>query len=66
MSFPEAFKELLAGKRIRRKNFKGYWFQDPESGLCMIHLENGKEISYGKLDLTIRNCAASDWEVVEA
>lgn len=65
MSFAEAYKEMLAGKKVRRAGFGGYWFINPEDGIFMIHLPNGKEITYGKLDLTVKSCAANDWEVVE-
>ena len=64
MSFTEAFKEMIAGKKIRRPSFKGYWFIDQETGIVTIQLESGKDITYGKLDITIRNCVANDWEVV--
>ena len=64
MSFTEAFKEMIAGKKIRRPSFKGYWFIDQETGIFTIHLERGKDITYGKLDITSRNCVANDWEVV--
>jgi hypothetical protein len=65
MSFTDAYKEMLAGKKIRRPGFKGYWFINPENGIFAIHLANDKEINYGKLDLTVKNCAANDWEVVD-
>jgi len=64
MPFAEAYKLMLQGRKIRRPCFKGYWYIDPEQGICKIHLANGHDIYYGKLDLTIRNCAANDWEVV--
>ena len=71
MNFTEAYKEMLAGKRVKRPSFKGYWFIDSETGLVTIHLaatKNNpveKDITYGKLDITIKNCAAEDWEVVK-
>ena len=65
MNFTEAYKLMMGGKKIKRPCFKGYWFSDPETGNIMIHLENGREISYGNLNITIKNCAASDWEVVQ-
>ena len=72
MTFTDAYKEMIAGKKIRRHGFKGYWYISPETGLVTIHLAGTKanpvekDITYGKLDITIKNCAASDWEVVEA
>lgn len=52
-------------KKIARPSFKGYWFLDGVTGKLVIHLGNDKEISYGKLDLTVRNCLADDWFVLE-
>lgn len=65
MSFSEAYKLMLSGKKIKRPSFKGYWFINQEDGIFMIHLASGKDISYGKLDVTIKNCLANDWEIVE-
>ena len=64
MNFSDAYKEMVAGHKIRRPSFKGYWFLNPETGIVTIHLENGKDIEYGKLDITVKNCAANDWVVV--
>lgn len=65
MNFAEAYKEMQAGKKVKRPGFKGYWAINPEDGQAYIHLQDGKDISYGKLDITIKNAAATDWEVVE-
>lgn len=65
MHFAEAYKQMVGGKKIRRPSFKGYWFINPETGIFTIHLENGKNIEYGKLDITVKNCLANDWEVIE-
>lgn len=65
MNFADAYKEMVKGKKIKRPNFKGYWFIDPETGVTTIHLADGKEITYGNLNITVKNCAANDWEVVE-
>ena len=65
MSFAEAYKMMVAGKKIKRPSFKGYWYINQEDGIFMIHLANGKDIAYGKLDITVKNCLANDWEVVE-
>lgn len=64
MGFAEAYKLMLAGKKIKRPSFKGYWFINQENGIFMIHLADGKDISYGKLDITVKNCLANDWEEV--
>lgn len=65
MNFADAYKEMVKGKKVRRPIFKGYWFIDPEKGVVSIHLANGKDITYGNLNITVKNCAANDWEVVE-
>ena len=65
MNFADAYKEMVNGKKIRRPSFKGWWFINPEDGMFTIHLKNGKDITYGKLDITIKNCLANDWEVME-
>lgn len=65
MKFEEAWKALQNGKKIKRPCFKGYWFMNPETGVFTIHLENGKDITYGKLGLTVMNIMENDWEIVE-
>ena len=65
MTFAEAFKAMLEGRKIKRPVFNGYWYLHPETGVATIHLSNDKEITYGNLNVTIKNCAATDWEIVE-
>lgn len=65
MKFEHAYIEMLKGRKIKRPQFKGYWFIDAISGKLIIHLANGEEIDQGELDLTIRNVLAEDWEVFE-
>lgn len=65
MKFNEAYAEMMKGKKIARPAFKGYWFIDPENGKFSIHLANEKNITYGQLELTIKNCLAEDWYVIE-
>lgn len=64
MPFSEAYKHMLEGKRIRRPSFKGYWYLSPETGALIINIGDDKEIKYGNLDVTVKNCIANDWEVV--
>ena len=66
MPFAEAYKHMLEGKRIRRPSFKGYWYLSPETGALIINIGDGKDIKYGNLDVTVKNCLANDWEVVDA
>jgi len=66
MLFNDAYKELMAGKKIARTHFKGYWFLNQETGKITVHLDNGKDITYGNLSITIKSCAADDWTVIEA
>lgn len=70
LTFKEAYQQMLNGKKVSRKCFKGYWHLNQETGAVMIHLpaRNGKpeeDISYGRLDVTIKNTLADDWYVVE-
>ena len=65
MKFNEAYAEMAKGKKITRPAFKGFWFIDPVKGKLTIHLSSGKEITYGQLDLTAKNCLAEDWEIYE-
>ena len=65
MKFSEAYLEMLKGKKIKRPCFKGYWYIDGVSGKLVIHLANGEEIIEGELGLTVKNCLAEDWEVIE-
>lgn len=64
MTFTEAYAKMLLGNKIKRPSFKGYWFINQETGQFMIHLDDGKEIKYGQLGITVSNCAANDWEIV--
>lgn len=65
MKFYEAYAEMVKGKKISRPAFKGYWFINPETGKFSIHLGNGKNITYGQLELMVKNCLAEDWYVYE-
>lgn len=66
MKFNEAYTEMVKGEKIARPAFKSiYWFIDSATGKFMIHLASGKNISYGQLDLTVKNCLAEDWFVVK-
>jgi hypothetical protein len=74
MSFQEAYKEMVAGKKVRRHGFKGYYYIDAETGAFTIHLvkfdkatktTTEKDITYGQLSLLVRNVVCNDWEVVE-
>lgn len=65
MKFKEAYLKMLEGKKIKRPCFQGYWYIDGVSGNLTIHLANDTEITKGNLSLTVKNCMAEDWEVVE-
>ena len=64
MKFNEAYAEMLKGKKIKRPCFQGYWYIDGVSGKVVIHLANDTEITKGDLTLTISNCLAEDWMVI--
>lgn len=65
MTFKEAYAKMLSGSRITRPAFRGFWYINPVNGKVTIHLSSGKEITYGQIDLTLKNCMAEDWEVME-
>lgn len=62
MDFKEAYKMMKDGKKVCRPNFKGYWFIDSENGELKVFTATGKTISYGKLDISIKNVIHDDWE----
>lgn len=64
LSFNEAYAAMRAGASIRRHGYKGYWEYNVDTESEFIHLPNGKVINYGKLSLTMKDCAATDWELV--
>ena len=55
---------MLYGKKIRRKDWKGYWAW--ENDTIMIHCEDGTVFDIRETDdpkFTFGNIAASDWIV---
>lgn len=65
MKFYDAYNLMLKGKRIKRKDFAGYWYLNAVTGKLTIHLAAGEEITIGDLGLTIQNSLAEDWEEVK-
>lgn len=65
MDFKEAYQKMLEGKKIKRPDWKGYWFIDSKDNKFKIKLAGG-EIKENKFTQeTIKNTAANDWEIVE-
>lgn len=65
MNFNEAYQKMLEGKKIKRPDWKGYWFIDNKDNKFKIKLAGG-EIKENKFTQeTIKNTAADDWEVME-
>lgn len=65
MNFNEAYQKMLEGKKIKRPDWKGYWFIDNKDNKFKIKLAGG-EIKENKFTQeTIKNAAANDWEIVE-
>ena len=67
MTFNEAAKIANEGKKLSRKNWKGFWYLKEGkffNKYWVMHLSEGKEISRNFTNATIFNCLASDWEVV--
>lgn len=65
MDFKEAYLRLLAGAKIKRPDWKGYWFIDHVTGKLTIKLANGNLITEGDLTLTVANTLAEDWIIYE-
>ena len=54
------------GKKVRRREWKGYWAW--ENGSIMMHCEDGTVMNILDTDdpvYTLTNIASRDWEVVE-
>lgn len=63
--FEEAYRRMLKGQKVRRIEWKGYWYLDNVTGELVIHTANGKDITSGSFTtLTIQNTLAQDWTVV--
>lgn len=65
MTFKEAYMKLLAGYKIKRPNWEGYWFMSDVNGKLNIKLANGDIITEGDLTLTVANTLADDWIIYE-
>ena len=63
MNFKEAYEEMREGKKVRRKDWLGYWFI--EDGKVKIYLKDGNIKFNNFTQETIANTLADDWEVVE-
>ena len=64
MTFGQVYQTMLYGKKIRRKDWKGYWAW--ENDTIMIHCEDGTVFDIRETDdpkFTFGNIAASDWIV---
>ena len=63
MNFKEAYEKMREGKKVRRKDWLGYWFI--EDGKVKIYLKDGNIKFNNFTQETIVNTLAEDWEVVE-
>lgn len=69
-SFGKAFEWMLAGHKVRRKGWEGYWFWNYEANTIMIQCRPWKGLEpfdIRKTDnprYTFSNIAANDWEIV--
>ena len=63
MNFKEAYEKMREGKKVRRKDWLGYWFI--EDGKVKIYLKDGNIKFNNFTQETIANTLADDWEVVE-
>ena len=63
MNFKEAYEKMQEGKKVRRKDWLGYWFI--EDGKVKIYLKDGNIKFNNFTQETIANTLAEDWEIVE-
>ena len=66
MEFREAFKAMLAGKKVRLPSWKGYWAW--ENGTIMMHCWDGEVLDIRNTDnpeYTFTNIASSAWKIVD-
>lgn len=63
MNFKEAYEKMREGKKVRRKDWLGYWFI--EDGKVKIYLKDGNIKFNNFTQETIANTLADDWEIVE-
>lgn len=63
MNFKEAYNAMQEGKKVRRKDWLGYWFI--EDGKVKIYLKDGNIKFNNFTQETIANTLVEDWEVVE-
>ena len=63
MNFKEAYEKMQEGKKVKRKDWLGYWFI--EDGKVKIYLKDGNIKFNNFTQETIANTLAEDWEIVE-
>ena len=66
MEFREAFKAMMAGKKVRLPSWSGYWAW--ENGTIMMHCHDGKVLDIRETDdpaYTFTNIASSGWKIVD-
>ena len=63
MNFNEAYQKMLEGKKVKRPDWKGYWFI--ENDKVKIKFAGGEIKENRFTQQTIKNTAANDWEVYE-
>lgn len=63
MNFKEAYKAMQEGKKVRRKEWKGYWFIEDDK--VKIQLKDGNIKFNNFTQETIANTLAEDWEIVK-
>lgn len=63
MNFKEAYEKMQEGKKVRRKDWLGYWFIEDDK--VKIYLKDGNIKFNNFTQETIANTLAEDWEVVE-
>ena len=66
LHFKEAYFKMFEGKKIKRKEWRGYWMINSITGILEIHNGDGSIITgTDNLMLTIGQTIAEDWIVLD-
>lgn len=75
MDFKAAFKLMMAGHKVKRPSWGGYWYWDPEKKTIMmkcrdVDSDTGKNLldirETQRVEYTIENILADDWQVADS
>lgn len=63
MNFKDDYFKMLEGKKVKRKDWQGFWKINAQTGKIEIHSKQGK-VEELDLNLTITSTFAKDFEIV--